>query len=60
MKIAVLADIHGNHIALEKCLKYIEDQKIDTYIFLGDYVGEMPYPQITMQMLYKLRHTKKC
>lgn len=45
---------------MEKCLKYIEDQKIDTYIFLGDYVGEMPYPQITMQMLYKLRHTKKC
>ena len=59
MRIAVLADIHGNHVALEQCLRYIEDQKIDTYIFLGDYVGEMPYPQITMKILYKLSNTKQ-
>ena len=60
MKIAVLADIHGNHVALEKCLKYIDNQKIDTFVFLGDYIGEMPCPQITMELLYGLMHTKQC
>lgn len=60
MRIAVLADIHGNHIALERCLNYIEEQGIDTYIFLGDYIGELPYPQKTMKLLYHLRQTKQC
>lgn len=39
MNIAVLSDIHGNHIALEACMEYLEKQDIDAYCFLGDYVG---------------------
>ena len=45
MKIAVLSDIHGNHIALETCIEEIERRNIDKLIFLGDYVGELAYPQ---------------
>ena len=29
MNIAVLSDIHSNHIAFETCLKYLETQNID-------------------------------
>ena len=41
MKAAVLFDIHGNHIALKKCIEEIDRRKIDKLIFLGDYVGEL-------------------
>ena len=60
MKLAVLSDIHGNHVALERCLHYIEQQGVDAYLLLGDYIGEFPYPQKTMQLLYELQHTKQC
>ena len=60
MKIAVLSDIHGNYIALEKCLEHAKSQKITTYFFLGDYLGEFPYPQKTMNMLYEMNEKYEC
>ena len=46
MKIAVLSDIHGNHVALKKCIEEIKKRGVRKLIFLGDYVGELAYPQI--------------
>lgn len=60
MEIAVLSDIHGNYVALEKCVKYALDREIDTFIFLGDYLGELAYPQNTMSILYSLKERYKC
>jgi len=60
MEIAVLSDIHGNYVALEKCITYALDRKINTFIFLGDYVGELAYPQKTMRILYELRDKFRC
>lgn len=60
MKIAVLSDIHGNYIALQKCVKYALDREIHTFVFLGDYIGEMAYPQRTMEMLYEIKEKYKC
>ncbi len=51
MKIAVLSDIHGNYIALRECIKYAVEKGIETFVFLGDYVGELAYPQKTMEIL---------
>jgi putative phosphoesterase len=42
MKIAVLADIHGNLIALEAVLKDIKANKIDQIIVLGDMITDFP------------------
>ncbi len=42
MKIAVMSDIHGNYIALQRCLAHALEQNVDAYIFLGDYLGEFP------------------
>lgn len=40
MKVAILADIHGNSIALDKVLKDIRSTgKVDEYWFLGDYAA---------------------
>lgn len=60
MRIAVLSDIHGNHIALNECLKHAKGQNVDRYVFLGDYLGEFPYQQKTMEMLYELNDKEKC
>lgn len=60
MNMAVLSDIHGNYVALKRCLDYAKEQGIDTYIFLGDYLGEMAYPQKTMNMLYDLAKQHTC
>ncbi len=60
MKVAVLADIHGNHIAFKKCVEYALNEGIETFIFLGDYVGELAYPQETMKILYDLKEKYEC
>ena len=60
MKIAVLSDIHGNYIALQKCIDYAMFYGIDTFVFLGDYVGELAYPQKTMEIIYSLKEKYDC
>ena len=45
MKIAVIADIHGNLVALKNCLLFIKKQKVDDIYFLGDAVGYLPFAQ---------------
>ena len=60
MKIAVLSDIHGNYIALQKCIDYALDKGVETFIFLGDYVGELAYPQKTMEIIYSLKEKYNC
>ena len=59
-KIAVLSDIHGNYIALKECVDYALDRGINTFVFLGDYVGDLAYPQKTMMMLYNLAEQYAC
>lgn len=60
MNIAVLSDIHGNYVALVRCIEYALARDIDTFIFLGDYIGELAYPQKTMQVLYGLKEQCRC
>lgn len=60
MEIAVLADIHANHVALQACIDYAKTKEIETFVFLGDYVGDLAYPQKTMELIYGLREQYKC
>lgn len=60
MKIAVMSDIHGNYIALQRCLAHALEQNVDAYIFWGDYLGEFPYPQRTLEILYELKQNASC
>jgi putative phosphoesterase len=60
MDIAVLSDIHGNYVALERCLEYAFSRGISTFFFLGDYIGELAYPERTMQILYDLNNEYQC
>ncbi len=60
MNIAVLSDIHGNDVALERCMDYLKEQEIDAYCFLGDYAGEFPGIEAVLGRLYRLRETMPC
>ena len=60
MKIAVLSDIHGNSRAFETCIQAAQAQGIDHFILLGDYIGDLPYPQKTMDLLYDLLENNRC
>lgn len=60
VKVAVLADIHNNHLAFETCVDYALAQGIKQFIFLGDYVSDCPYPQKTMTLLYDLMDKYDC
>ena len=60
MKIAVISDIHGNYQALKRCLEDSISQDVDAYIWLGDYLGEFPYPQDTMKTLYNMQTRYPC
>lgn len=51
MKLALLSDIHGNYIALEECLRYIDQNNFDGVAFLGDYITDCPYPQRTIRLI---------
>ncbi len=60
MKIAVLGDIHSNHIALEACINHALERKVDEFIFLGDYISDCPYPQRTMRVIYEMMDKYRC
>ena len=60
MRIAVMADIHGNRAALETCVAEARRQGAEEYLFLGDYLGEMAYPEKTLELLETLRKDFPC
>lgn len=51
MKIAVISDIHGNYHALERVIQYIDDEKVDSVICLGDFVGYGPMPNEAVETI---------
>lgn len=56
MTIAVLSDIHGNYIALEKCIQFALDKGVKRFLFLG----KLALPQRTMKIIYSLREKSQC
>lgn len=60
LSIAVMADIHGNDAALERCLTDAEKKGIRNYLFLGDYAGELAHPERVMRLLYGLSDRYSC
>lgn len=60
MKIAIMADIHSNYHALQSCIYEAEKRKIQDYIFLGDYLGDLAYPQKTLTLIKELQKKYHC
>jgi putative phosphoesterase len=53
-RVALLADIHGNAVALEAVLRDLERQPIDQVVCLGDVAATGPQPQAVLASLRRL------
>ena len=60
MKLAVMGDIHSNHIALETCIAHALERDVDEFLFIGDYISDCPYPQKTMKVIYDMNRKYRC
>jgi predicted phosphodiesterase len=47
MRLAILADIHGNLPALEAVLAKVQLQKVDGIVVAGDHLSDGPNPIIS-------------
>ena len=55
MKIALVSDIHGNAVALEAVVLRAEEERVDAFAFLGDYVCDFPNPQRVLEIVRRLQ-----
>jgi len=53
MKIGIISDIHSNIEALDVAFKWLDDQKVDEVICLGDVVGYGPSPNECCDLIKK-------
>lgn len=60
MKIAIMSDIHSNYRAFKLCYERAVEEGVTEFVFLGDYLGEMAYPERTLEILYEIRKKYKC
>ncbi len=51
MRYAIISDIHSNLEALQKAMEYIESEKIESIICLGDVVGYGPRPNECVEII---------
>lgn len=60
LKIGVISDIHSNIVAFKACVAYMEAEKCDEYILLGDYISDTPYARETLDYLYDFVKNHTC
>lgn len=53
MRYAILSDIHGNAVALEKVLADAQKHKVDQILCLGDVVGYGPNPNKCLELVHQ-------
>ncbi|MDF2840559.1 MAG: Calcineurin-like phosphoesterase superfamily domain, partial [Clostridia bacterium] len=44
MRIAIVSDVHGNYPALLAVINDAIENKVDHFLFVGDYIFDLPYP----------------
>lgn len=60
INIAVMADIHSNSEALKTCIQEAIKRNAQEFIFLGDYIGDMAFPQKTLELLKQIKEQYPC
>ena len=51
MRYGIIADIHANLEALEKCLAFLESEKVDEILCLGDVIGYNADPSECLKLV---------
>ncbi|HEY3313852.1 MAG TPA: metallophosphoesterase family protein [Bacillota bacterium] len=55
MRLAIIADIHGNHVALEAVLAALEERRPDRHVVLGDLAYKGPHPSQVVRAVRSLK-----
>lgn len=55
MRVAVISDIHSNYYAFKAVVDDAISKKVDSFIFLGDYVSDLSEPVKTLDLLYDIK-----
>ncbi|MEA4888683.1 MAG: metallophosphoesterase family protein [Clostridiaceae bacterium] len=56
MKFAIISDIHGNYPALVKVIENANLNHVDRFIFIGDYIFDLPFSNDVVQYISKLKN----
>lgn len=56
MKTAIISDIHGNYPALLAVLADASKSNVDTYIFAGDYIFDLPFPNEVTDLIKGMKN----
>ena len=51
MKTAIISDVHGNYPALLSVIKYATKNKVDRFIFSGDYIFDLPFSNQVTELI---------
>ena len=54
MKTAIISDIHGNYPALRSVLDDARTHGAEQFVFVGDYIFDLPYPNEVTHLLPSL------
>ena len=55
MRTAVISDVHGNYPALAAVLKDAYENKVDKFIFTGDYIFDVPFSNEVVRLLMEMK-----
>lgn len=55
MKTGIIADIHGNHLALQAVLEDIPKRGAEQVYCLGDLVGYAPFPNEVIDIIRQMK-----
>ncbi len=56
MKIAIISDVHGNYPALLTVISDAIRNNVDQFIFVGDYIFDLLYPNEVTELIRSLKN----
>lgn len=60
MRLALISDIHGNHIAFKAVLDHVRATGVDGIVLMGDYVTDFPGSHRVLEMVRSAMREWKC
>lgn len=60
MRLALISDIHGNHVALTAVLEHVRATGVDGIVFMGDYVTDFPGSHRVLEIVRAAMSEWKC
>jgi len=60
LRLALISDIHGNHVALSAVLDHVRNKGVDGIVFMGDYVTDFPGSHRVLELVREAQREWRC